>query len=95
MCLGISQSAQIGICSASKRQHSKLVVFEMIYLVVKFTEIGRNEVVPECWTLNDGKCYWPTKDPQEKVRRGELLKTTWPQHSIQKISAHTVSYCAM
>jgi hypothetical protein len=67
----------------------------MIYLVVKFTEIGRNEVVPECWTLNDGKCYWPTKDPQEKVRRGELLKTTWPQHSIQKISAHTVSYCAM
>jgi hypothetical protein len=63
----------------------------MIYLVVKNTEVGRNEAVPECWTSNDGKCYWPPKDPQGKVHRGGLLKTALPQNSIQKISAHIVS----
>lgn len=51
-------------------------------------DVGLNEVVPACWTTNDGKCYWPPKDPQEKVRRGELLRTCWAQYAIKKISAH-------
>lgn len=48
----------------------------MVFLVVKFIQCGRNEVVPDCWTTKDDMCYWwPPKDPQAKVRRGELLKT--------------------
>jgi hypothetical protein len=61
----------------------------MVFLVVKFIHCGRNEVVPDCWTTKDDMCYWwPPKDPQAKVRRGELLKTCWNEYAIKKISAH-------
>jgi hypothetical protein len=60
----------------------------MVFLVVKFIHSGRNEVVLDCWTTKDDMCYWPQKDPQAKVRRGDLLKTCWPEYAIKKLSAH-------
>lgn len=82
----VLQSAKIGIRSASIKP--TFDSYKNGFLVMKFTEVGCNEVIPPYCKSNEGKYCRPTKDPQGKVRRGELLKTTWPQHSIHKISAH-------
>ena len=67
----------------------------MVFLEVKFIDC-RNTVVPDCWT-NDDMSYWPLKNPQVKVRRGELLKTCWAQYVIKRISVFnndlTVQFC--
>ena len=58
---------------------------QMVFLVVKFMYVDLNEVVPDWWTTKDNYCYWPPKDHQEKVLKGELLRTSWAKYAIKKI----------
>ena len=60
----------------------------MVFLVVKFMYVDLNEVVPDWWTTKDNYCYWPPKDHQEKVLKGELLRTSWAKYAIKKNSTH-------
>lgn len=62
-----------------------------IFYVVKFTETGNKEIVPDFWYSNEsGLCYWPnTAKPEMSAQYRSNVKLCWPRRPSQILSVHS------
>lgn len=61
-----------------------------LFYVVKFTETGNKEIVPDFWYSNKtGLCYWPPTNPELTAEYRGNVKLCWPRRPSQILTVHS------